>query len=1052
MAVRFVVLPLLCVVLNAQIPQGSIVGHVTDPAGGRVPNAEVTLENERTGVKRVTSTNQEGLYGFHYLESASFRVTVKAAGFRAAVYPGIQVQAGDRVRVDAELTVGDVSATVEVTGASAALQTEAATVGMVVSQREVIDMPVRDREFSQLAVLSPGVRAVGTTGGALITQFATAVEAGGTSSGKNNYTIDGVDNSFNVWNGPAMNPSIDAIQEFRIDRYLFGAEYGRGGAQFHLITKSGSNDFHGTLWEYNRNYRLSAGNWLTGVRDTLKRNQFGANLGGPLIKNKLFFFFNWESQRERSTAQLVGTVFTEAMRRGDFRGYPRPVRDPQTGQPFPGDQIPANRLNAVSLAFMDAMMPNPTGPGFVNNFVRRVTTTRDYDQYISRVDYQATDRDALFFRFNAQPRNGISAPLAATSINHGEDFNFMNAGAGWTRTWSPRVVTETRFGYQRQRLLLASLPSERYPETPILGFNNQAPPRERLPVINITDTSGFHQWGFPLGFYQNAFEIVQNATLYRGNHMIKAGFFGRRQQLYKDKGPEFQINASFTGTFSGTGPSDYLLGIPFSASQNLRFIPAKQNYGDYALFVQDDWKVTPSLTINLGLRYELNELPSEASNIWGNFSPELERVVLAGDRIVERAVPDPLILNSYRHLLVTADQTNLPRRTLVFMDRNNFSPRVGFAWRPFQDNKTVLRGGYGIYYLLEDGNIAFNNTGTIPYGGGVSTQNTVPNPSFTINAPFSAGVAQLPRPAASHRHPYMRTPYLQQLTLSIQRELPWRVVFDVNFQDQNSLKLESSWNLNVPTPAPGPIEPRRPFQLFGPSIGGTFHDGHTRYDALEFSLRKQSAHYTLQFSHVFAKNLGRLSPLNPYDRDLFVGPLNFLPHITKLHFVVDLPFGKGRALLSQGRALDAAFGGWTVSGFAIFQSGGPLTPTWNGDPANVGIFGARPDRIASGRVARPSMERWIDPAAFTAPTPGTFGNSGTGILYGPNAQFFDLAVHKNFTFFERYQLQLRGESFNAFNHPNFGTPNMAVNGLRFGEILLKTSQPRVHQIALRLRF
>jgi hypothetical protein len=321
-----------------------------------------------------------------------------------------------------------------------------------------------------------------------------------------------------------------------------------------------------------------------------------------------------------------------------------------------------------------------------------------------------------------------------------------------------------------------------------------------------------------------------------------------------------------------------------------------------------------------------------------------------------------------------------------------------------------------------------------------------------MDAPFGAGITDLPKPSASYRHPYMRTPYLQQITFSIQRELPWKMAFDINFQDQNSLKLESAWNLNVPRPGPGALDPRRPFPLFGPSVNGTFHDGHSRYDALEISLRKQSRHYTFQWSHVWAKNMMRTAPVNPYDRDAFVGPGNYSPHLSKFHFVIDLPAGKGRPFLNRGGISNYLLGGWTLSGFAILQSGAPLTPIWSGDPANVGITTVRPNRIGDGSVADPTMARWIDPGAFAAPDALTFGNSGTGIIAGPSAQFFDAAIHKNFAFRERLRLQLRGEALNALNHANFGSPNLAVNGLRFGEILVKTSNPRVFQLALRLGF
>ena len=1046
---------ILAGLLCGQIPQGAVQGNVSDATGARIPDAEVALENEATRVVRTARTNANGLYSFNYLDSGTYQVTVKATGFQTGVYPGIQVPVGDTVRVDATLQVGEVTTSIEVEAAAALVQTDTAVTGSVVSSREVIDMPISGREFSQLGQILPGVRSVGTTGGALITQFATALAVGGTSHNKNNYTIDGVDNTFNVWNGPAMNPSLDSIQEFRIDRTQFAAEYGRGGAQLHLVTKSGTNEFHGTAYEYLRNFKLNAGNFVTHKQDSVKRNQFGANMGGPIVKNKVFFFFNWESQRERSSVQPQGTVFSDLLRNGNFSEYPTKPVDPLTGEPFPDDTIPQDRLNPVALAYMNSMMPQANRPGNNLNLVRPFTTTRDWDQYIGRVDYQLTPEDGLFFRMSHQPREGISGPLGATSINHNEEFTFTNLGAGWNRTWSPNLLTETRIGYHGESLLLISQPPDTLPTETIRGFGSKQPPPERLPTIFIANTSGFQMWGFPLGFQQDAFEFVQNATYYRGNHLIKAGFAGNNISLSKDRGPELQILEIFTGSYSGVGPADYLLGIPFSATESLTFTPRQQSYGSYSAFVQDDWKVTPSLTINFGLRYELNTLPAEKSNLWGNFSPDLEKQVLAGDGVVQAAVPEPFILESWGDRLVPASQAGLPNRTLVFGDHNNFAPRFGFAWRPFDNNKTVVRGGYGFFYILEDGNIAFNNTSTIPYGGSVAVTNTVPVPTFSMDDPFSAGVANLPNPGGQYRHPQMRTPYLQQISFGIQRELGWKIVGEANYQNQISKKLETSWNLNEPPRGPGAVNPRRPFQTFGTRISGTFHEGRSRYDALELVLRKRSAHYTFQWSHVWAKNLARLSPLDPYNRDAAsYGPNGYAPHLNKLHFVLDLPFGKGMKWLDRGGVPGAVLGGWVVSGFAILHQGGdPLTVSWIGDTANVGRSGARPDRVGNGGVVdNPTPQRWIDPSGFVAPAPFTFGNSGQGILFGPSRQFFDFAVHKNFTIREDVKLQFRTEMFNAFNHPNLANPGTAANGLNFGQILTKTSVPRVIQFALRLNY
>jgi len=1040
--------PPLC---RGQIPEGQILGTITDASGGVIPGVTIALEDELKGIRQTTVSSDSGVFTFSYLNSGTYRVVVEQAGFKKAVYPGIKVEVGEKRRVDVKLEVGDISATVEVTGAAALVSTDSAAVSSIVSTQEVIGMPLNGREFSQLAALMPGARITGSYGGALITYFAQAVTVGGTNSAKNSYSVDGVDNTFNIWNGPAMNPSVDAIQEFKIDKSQFAAEYGRGGAEIQLATKSGSNQFHGAAWEYLRNYALNAGNYTTHIQDSLKRNQYGANLGGPIFRNKAFFFFNWEGNRERDSVQPRGSVFTDKMRTGDLSEFlpSRVVKDPRTGQPFPGNIIPSSRLSPVAVAYLEAMMPHSNLPGVTSNLIRPFTTQRNWDQYITRVDYKLTAKDDLFGRLNAQPRSGIAAPLSATSINHEEQFKFYNSGAGWTRSWSPKFITEARFGYHHENLLLQSKKPDKLPSTYIQGFGSTQPPPDRLPVVSITDFDGYAMWGFPLGFIQNSYEYVANLTWFHGNHLIKAGATLRNQGMDKTRSPEYQVSLGFNGYATGVAAGDYLLGLPYSASESLGYVIRKQRYGDYSFYVQDDWKVSPRLTLNVGLRYELNTLPSEVSDLWGGFDYDSQKIALAGDHIVQSAIPDPFVYNSYKDFLITADKTKLPVHTLVFGDHNNFSPRFGFAWRPFADNKTVVRGGYGSFYLLEDGNTMFNQTGTIPYGGSVSTSAVV-NPALTMLQPFGT-IGSAPLPSTSGRYPNLRTPYLQQMTLGVQRELPWKMLAEVNVQDQNSLKLESSYSISQAPIGAGTVNDRRLYKQYS-GVSMTFHDGHARYDSLEILVKKSSPSYTFQWSHTFAKNMIQSGPFI-YAKDLFDGPGGYVPNLDKAHFLINLPFGRGRRWMSQGGVVDQILGGWTLSGIAIlYQSGSPFTIGYSGDPANVGIFSVRAKRIGNGNIDNPTMSKWFDTSAFAAPDAGTFGNAGTGILFGPASRFFDAAIYKSFRIREGTKLQFRTEMFNAFNHPNLGSPNTTLNGFAFGQILTKSQTPRVIQFALRVEF
>jgi hypothetical protein len=1037
----------------AQIPQGQIRGIVTDQTGGVIPGADVTLESQETGVARSAVTNDQGAYFFATLDPGLYRVTVAMVGFNRAVNSDIRVRVADKVRVDIVLTVGEISETVEVVGGAPIIQTESTEMRTTLSENEVKGMPLDGREFSQLAVLMPGVRERGKTGGALITQFATQVAIGGTNQNKNSYSVDGIDNTFLVWNGPSLNPSIDAIQEFRIDRTMSPAEYGRGGTQVQLVTKRGTSEYHGSLFYYHRNYALNAGNWTTGEQDTVLRHQFGASVGGPIVRDKLFFFFNWESQREKSSVQPLGNVFTDAMRDGDLSLYSDPIVDPDTGEPFPGNIIPPERLDPVAQSYLESMMPRANLPGALSNFIRPFSTSRDWDQFIGRVDFSVTDVDDIFFRFAVQPREGLNAPLTATSIPATEDMTFYNFGAGYNRSWSPSFITESRFGYHKEDLDMSNLLPEKLPEIPILGLPPDQPPESRLPTL-FAGPYHMAMWGYPWVSTQDSIEFMQNASWFKGNHLIKAGFSYRAQEVVRKEFAEFQIVQSFTGGYTGRAEGDYLLGLPFTASQNLPPRNMQYNYGDITWYVQDDWKVTPNLTFNLGLRYDYFITPRSKDLLkWANFYRPDRLIAVAGDRLITEYI-NPTVLDEWAPFTIPATQTSLPPETLAFADKNNFAPRIGVAWRPFCDNTTVVRAGYGIFYILQDGNISASlGNGGAPYLNSVSATNTFPA-SFKMGDPFAGGAA-VPPPNPTFFDPDMQDTYMQHTMVSVQRELPWRMVGEISFQDQNTKKYELTYNLNQPPACldcQGDLQSRRPYPEYAGSINSLHHDGYARYTALEAVLRKQSAHYTFQGSYTWAKNIGRFGVIDIYNRDLFRGPFDYAPHLLKFHFLMDLPFGSGREYLDQGGVIDLLLGGWTTSGSFQWAGGDPLTVTWSGDPANVGNFSSRPTRSGNPKVDNPTPERWFDTSVFSAPTPGTFGNSGTGILIGPSSWTADFALFKNFRTTESTKVQFRAEMFNVFNHPNWNNPQTLANGSNFGQILSKSLQPRVIQLALRFEF
>ena len=1047
----------------SQATRSQILGTVTDETGALVPGVTVTLVNEETGIQDTKITGDTGGYVFLYLNPGSYALTFELVGFEKRLFGGIGVQMLEKRRVDAQLKVGQLATQVEVSGAPPQLDMDSATLGTIVSEREVTDLPLNGRDFGQLAVLMPGVQRVGTTGAVGVTagaSFGTQLRVGGGHEWKaNNYSYDGVDNTWTYISGPAINPSIDSIQEFRIDRSQFSAESGRGSNQIQLVTKGGTNDFHGTLWEYHRNAALNAGHYYTHVQDGIKRNQYGANIGGPIIRDKAHFFFNWEGQRLRSSTQRQGTVFTPKMRQGDLSEFSQQIVDPFTGEPFPGNIIPAERIDPVSKSLMEAYMPLPNLPGIVANHINVFREVNDWDQFLGRVDFQISENDSFVGRFVGQEPSALTPGL--TSHSEATDVFASNyaTSVAWTRNWTSSTFSELRHGFHSETILQQSVPRDSYADPNIEGVG------DNVPIVTINPFfTHFIAWNFPADFEMTSHDWIANLTHVRGDHIIKAGFETRTHGWARPTGPGPEhVNQNFNGLYSGVGVGDYLLGIPLSASTNNIFIPTSSTPRWTNFYVQDDWSVTPSLTLNLGLRWDLNHRRFEDRDLMTSFDPETGKVVVAGSGI-QTQFTNPQLLEGNSDLFITAAEKGWPERTLSFGNHANFSPRFGFAWRP--RSRTVIRGGYGMFYLpyWETVQNLSGQTGGIagtPYGsGGGSVANTRPIPTLNIRNPFAAGLGAVPLPNAVFWDPYMKDGYSQQFNLGVQHSLPWDMVAEATYNGSHTIRLESDINLNQPpatTGAPHPL----PYPRYQTRLRGAVNDGHSRYDALELILRKNAEHYSFHFSHVWSKNLSRLSPPDPYNPDAYYGPLRYVPVETKLSWVLDLPVGRGRRYMNRGGIANAILGGWSTTGIWIHQGGSLLTPTAGGNPANVPILPAaflgdftavRPDRTCSGKASNPTVDKWFDTSCFGPPSSGTFGNAGTGIIQGPGSWGLDLGVHKTFHIAEGVGLQVRSEFFNAFNHPNLSAPGAFFGTPTFGVITTRSHSPRVIQFAMRLSF
>ncbi|MBS1851601.1 MAG: TonB-dependent receptor [Acidobacteria bacterium] len=1042
-------------IAHGQVPQGQVLGTVTDPSSAVVQKAKVTLENQLTGVSQSVETGDSGIFTFSYLNSGIYRLRVEKEGFDTAIYPDIQVQIADKKRIDVALQVGQMSVSVQVTGAAARVDTDSSSVSTMISRREALDLPLNGRDFSQLATIEPGITNAGAQGASLLTSLGQYVTVGGNSTVGANYSVDGVDNRSHFLAGPAMNPSVDSIQEFRIEEILSPAEFGGGGAQLMVATKSGQNAFHGNAWEYNRVAALNAGNYYTHKRDSLIRNQFGADIGGPIIKNKLFFYFNWEAQRQVQNFQGQGTVFTNKMRTGDFSELLPDfvVNDPETGLPFPGNVIPADRLNSYMVDLMDSLMPRATASGVINNYTANNPTRTNWEQYSPRVDYQATQKDAFFFKASLQPRRGIDPPASTVWLGQTEDFHFSNAGVGWTRTWSPTLISETRLGWHKESLITDTVQPATPPAMKIQGLGSE--PIDHYPILFLSDFDSFGQPGNNLGFAFRTYSLDQNVSIVRGKHLFKVGFSGQRNAdatTFAYTRSSWPFLWFSDNVYSGLGAADFLLGIPNMGLAYLASAPRSLRSGNYAVFAQDDWKVSSKLTLNLGLRYELPVQTSEPHNIWANFDQTLGKIVVAGDEIQTGLGPQvPFLLSQYGDYIVPASQSSLPKRTLVYGSHKDFGPRVGFAWRPWGGTNTVIRGGYGIYYVRQFGQNGNNQPASLPYAGILLTYNTTPSPTRYADDFFNGPTGEAPAPSAYLRGPHLPSSSMQQLSLEFQQALPWGMVAKASFQDEHSVHLETGWNANQPRIGPGSISSRTPYPDFS-SITGVFNEGNARYDAFQALLRKASPHFTFQTSYRRARNIQE-SFVDIYNRGQFRGPVGYSPDEIKFHVIADLPFGKGMRWLNQGGIANAVVGGWTVAAIATPYLGGqPFSVTWSGDSANINVYTVRANQTCSGRVSNPTKSNWFDTSCFEAPTPGTVGNARTGALFGPSSFYADFSIYKNFVVREDVKLQFRTEMFNVFNHPNLGAPNATANGFAFGEITSISQVPRVIQLALRLSF
>ncbi len=1056
----------------AQTSFGTISGRINDPSGAGVPRATVAVTNVDTNVARGTQTNERGDYVLPSLPPGPYTLTVEAPGFRKQVRSGLRLPVSSQIQVDVDLQVGAQKDTVEVTAEAPLLNTSNATVGTTIGSEKIVNMPLNGRQFTQLILLVPGTTSIqpGNTGLSNNLSGISPTVNGGRPQ-NNNFTLDGADNNEGFFNSFSVSPSVDAIQEFKIQTHIMSAEFGKAaGANINVQFRSGTNQFHGVGYEYLRNDKLDARNPFAPARGTFKQNQYGGTFGGPVWvpklydgRNKTFFFFAAESYRERrGLTPPTSLVPTPAQLSGNLAGGPQ-VFDPFSTRtnpanpsqlirdPFPGNVIPTNRINNAAAIIAQQFYPQPNLTGVAGrNYVNLKNVRQDDDQWNVRVDQRISEANNLFFRASVNDRERIN-PTNLSQIDtslFNRNRNFLLAD---THVFNPTLILDLKMAFNRSYLAnynTALDPAKLFAQTGLQGYVVQSETFPMFPIIGVTGFVGVSQDATLFGPLNN-FQYLGTATKIRGSHTMKAGFDIKRQQLFTGSYRAGNISFDAIPTAdpnnrSATGQplASFLLGLPSSAQRNVGDTNVRMRGTNLHFFLQDDWKATSRLTLNIGVRYEYNQLPYDKYGRMSAFDLRNGNILFASQ--------NPL----------TGEGANV-RRGIVDPDWNNVAPRFGFAYQ--LNSKTVVRSGYGVFFNSNFMQEQQGGRGQWPYAIAQNDTNlNVDQPTRPLNNLFPVG-PQSVIAFSGTRAIAGRTAYSQQWNFSMQRQLSPNYSLDVSYVGGAGRKLYTNWRGNGATPGPGAVNPRRPFPQFG-TISEENPRGNSSYNALQGKLEKRFAGgFTLLASYTWSKSIDDSSGLTTLSQN---DPLNLRGerglsefdsrHTAVFTYVYELPFGRGRTFMSTPKAwMQAMFGGWSVNGITQLHSGFPLRVVVSADIANTGVTGGqRPNVVGEWRLdgSARSSSRWFNTAAFVNPAAFTYGGLGRNVVIGPGAVNFDIGAYKDFVFKERVGLQFRVETFNSFNHTNLGQPGGTVGNAQFGVISTTATDARDVQLALRLRF
>jgi outer membrane receptor protein involved in Fe transport len=1107
---------------RAQLSTAAVTGIVTDPSGAAIPQAAIVLRNADTNVEMRSSTNDTGNYMFTNVPPGRYTLRASKEGFSAKELSAFSLLVNQTATFDLALAVGQVTQTVNVEAGGAQVQASTSELGTVIERQEVLNLPLNGRNFTELFLLTPGASPVDASqngGGGLQNPIGQNVvpAMNGQLNRSNLYYLDGILDIEQQFNTYAISPILDTLQEFKVDAHNDQAQFGQAmGGVVNMVTKSGTNKLHGSLWEFLRNNALDARNPFLPSVTPFKQNQFGVTIGGPIVlphydgRNKTFFYAGYEGYRNHTANELLYRTATPAELNGDLSDLGIPIYDPFSTRSdgaggFIRDQFPNNNISGHidpgMLAFAKATFPAPVNTGIagVNAINTDPYTVREDDLQV-RVDERLSDKDYAFFRWSQRWQTRITPQQLVNLTNLGT-HRIHNYVGSETHTFGPGTVLQMMFGST------SDVPVSNTTFSPVpgglpdsAGFVAQFAPtveslgRRIVPNVSIPGFLGGGESAPKFGVYQNVFQGKADLTNVHGRHIFKMGF-DLTKVGYLNGGTAMNVNFAALQTSDpaspgGTGSplASFLLGVPNGGSLN-NFSYRKHKHWVEGYYFQDQWKATNKLTVNFGLRYDLTKMPvagdfSDGTVYSGDINfdngtyilqaqPPFCSAVSSGPCIPGSALPD--------HVVVSPTSPVIQKNT-----NTNFSPRLGLAYR--LGSGTALRASVGVF--------TDNWSGVQQYGGNyfgdwpsigvlAPSQNlntptaSSPTPTITAQDPLGFGTSTRylppPTPFAQqewYSDPNLRNPYSTQWNFGVQHQLRSNTIVTANYVGSSTSHLPLSPYTNTAvTPGPGNPTLRQPY----PYIAPTFYSksiGRGNYNAFQFQLERRHSNglmYTLSYTWSKSEDIGcsgffgveGCSIQNPYnlDADKSVSAYD-LPHTFNASWVYELPFGRGHKYKTDNRAVDYALGGWQINGILTLTSGLPYDVGVSGDPANTGGSGCctygyeRLNVVGDYHVSNITPAAGFNASAFALPDLYTYGNEGRNALRTGGFSNIDFSLFREFPLprSETAKIQFRFESFNTFNHPTWGTPTVDFNNTNFGRIFGTRSTPRQLQLALKFLF